>query len=489
MKSNKGISMITLVITVICIILILGIAYRTGYRYISKSKEEERTALVSIMSDAVVRRQNDRYSGLGDNAYYVGYHVGSGDFENLLQKFDASYLYEPGLWYVLDSKKAKDLGVVDADKYIVKDLNDDAENKKDKYVAVVDYFTGEVEIIKYQDYKALIDKVVSDSDASGCDHIYVVATCTEPSVCIKCGDILTHALGHNYDIEEATCTEDKKCSRCGYIAEKAKGHEYDITTLSYNNEGHFNKCIRYDSCGAVGNFNYHDKKITALATNEWIHVVECVADGCNWADDSEACTTKIRTKDINYHIKYCTKCLKEQEESHEHYLEYEYLDEDEHMVQCKGCESDLYKEIHVDVEAPYGVCDKCGGITNMSEAPVVDVLKMKNISSDAEDAYVAKKGDVIQITLKITIMLSNPPTIKLQGVVIKPESIIRQEDMLTWSVDVKTSSYPLPDGVMSIEVSNIKSLWGIAGSNVSETTDSKYVRYDSTKPEYIYIPE
>ena len=63
MKRNRGISLITLVITIICMLLFLGIAFRVGSRYISKSKEEERNVLVSVISSAVTRRQNDKYIG------------------------------------------------------------------------------------------------------------------------------------------------------------------------------------------------------------------------------------------------------------------------------------------------------------------------------------------------------------------------------------------------------------------------------------------
>ena len=40
MRDNKGISMITLVITIICMVIFLSLAYRIGTRYIFESKEE-----------------------------------------------------------------------------------------------------------------------------------------------------------------------------------------------------------------------------------------------------------------------------------------------------------------------------------------------------------------------------------------------------------------------------------------------------------------
>ena len=60
-RNNKGISMITLVITIICILIFLGIAYRIGSRYISESIEKEKDVLISVLSDAASRRQNDKY--------------------------------------------------------------------------------------------------------------------------------------------------------------------------------------------------------------------------------------------------------------------------------------------------------------------------------------------------------------------------------------------------------------------------------------------
>ncbi len=51
------------------------------------------------------------------------------------------------------------------------------------------------------------------------------ATCTEPEVCVKCGDIITEAKGHTPD-HAATCTEPSTCTVCGEVIEEAKGHTY-----------------------------------------------------------------------------------------------------------------------------------------------------------------------------------------------------------------------------------------------------------------------
>lgn len=486
MKNNKGISMITLIVTIICIIIFLGIAYRIGSRYISESKEEEKIALTSILSDSVARRQNDKYAvASGENIYYTGYHLSSDDFEKLYDKFDKKdCMYEPGLWFVIDAKKAEDLGIVDADKYLIEDINN-TYSEEDGYIAVVDYYTGEVQLIKYQDVDGVIGDIGNGSDVAGCEHTYTILTCLEPSVCTKCGLVSANALGHDFNLENPTCTEPKKCKRCGYIAEKELGHEYE-SALSYNDKGHFNKCIRYDECGAVGNFKEHKKTYYQVEGDEWIHEVVCTEVKCGWSNDSESCTVKIKPKDTLTHIEYCTVCKKEKEKEHDE-KSYKYIDKKEHMVWCESCSSNLYKEEHVDFEKPYGICDRCDGVMDVSQAPNVEILIMENITPGEEGKYWAKYGDKIKITLETSVILGGKPTIKLQNVLINSKDI-RQQDK-TWIAEIDTSEYVFTDGIMNIEVDNLKSLWGVYTNEKYETTDGKYITYDSTKPTYIYAPE
>ena len=42
---------------------------------------------------------------------------------------------------------------------------------------------------------------------------------------------------------------------------------------------------------------------------------------------------------------------------------------------------------------------------------------------------------------------------------------------------------------MSIDVTDVRSIWGVTGDNIYSTTDGEYITYDATKPQYIYIPE
>lgn len=486
MKSNKGISMITLIITIICMIIFLGIAYRIGSRYISESKEEERSSLVSILSTSVVRRQNDKYIGVGEtDLHYIGYHISTENFEKLYEVFEKKdCMYEPGLWYALDAEKADELGIVDANKYLIKDLEKNTDDQIDKYLAVVDYYTGRVELLKHENIRDSIGDIVDGDDGTGCEHQFTIVSCIEPSVCKKCGMVGTKALGHNYNLDAATCTEDKKCTRCGYIAEKAIGHEYE-NTLSYNDEGHFNKCIRYDTCHGVGNFKKHELVYYENLGDEWIHEVICKV--CGWKNTEEACTTMVKSKDTLVHIKYCTKCGKERETDHDEVKQYKYVDRHEHLVWCKSCNYDLYKEEHIDVKLPYGICDLCKGIIDITSAPRIDKLEIKNITPTGENEYWAKTGDILEITIETSIVLGRAPTIKLQDITIREEDMV-QED-LSWTIQIDTDEYPFVDGFMSIEVSDLVSVWGVEAPDKTETTDDKYVTYDSTKPEYIYIDE
>lgn len=498
MKSNKGISMITLIITVIVMIIFLGIAYRIGSRYIFESKEEERASLVSILSTSVERRQNDKYVGASENIYYTGYRIAEEDFEKLFEKFtDKNCMYAPGLWYAVDATKAGELGIVDSEKYLINDLKNEYDEDDEKYLAVVDYYTGKVELLKKEDIGDIIGNITDKDDGTGCEHQWTVVSCIEPSVCNKCGTISIGPLGHEYlDINGnptkepvATCTEDAVCTRCGYIALKAIGHDYDTSTLSYNDEGHFNKCIRYEQCFGVGNFEKHNRDYLEEYNGDgkWLryHDIICT-DNCGWTKEDEQCTIAIRPKDTYHHIVYCTLCAGTEEVEHDK-LAYKNIDKNEHMVYCDSCKSDLYREEHLDIEIPYGKCDKCTGEMDITNTPRVDVVTMENITPSGESIYWAKKGDKIKITLQVSVLLAENPTIKLQDIELKTEGITRQD--LTYTIEVDTNEYAFVEGHMGIEVSNIKSIWSVEGENVYETTDGNYITYDSIKPVYIHVPE
>lgn len=66
--------------------------------------------------------------------------------------------------------------------------------------------------------------------ACSCKHEHFnEATCTEPSVCVDCGEVLEDALGHTW--VEATCIEPKTCSVCGETEGEALGHTWIDATM------------------------------------------------------------------------------------------------------------------------------------------------------------------------------------------------------------------------------------------------------------------
>lgn len=414
--------------------------------------------------------------------YYSGYHLSQDNFEKLKPSFADNHIYDPGIWYALDANKAGELGVSNPDQYLVDNLKKPTD-EKNKYIGIVNYYTGEVELLYFADVsKDIIDDVV-DNSGSDHEHIPTVASCLEPSVCEICGLILTPAFGHEYNIEKATCTEDRKCIRCGYIIEKAIGHDYDTTVLSFDEKGHFNKCKR---CDSKGNFVEHDRKYGINSTtDEWVHTVTC--SECAWRNESEACTVEYMSLNLTQHRKICKFCSKYQDSDHDD-IRYRYLNEDKHVVYCNTCKSDLYEESHIDVENPLGMCDECDGIFDIEKVPTLDVVEMKNIQDSAEDAYWAKAGDKLQLVFSTTVMLSEKPTVTIQGKTIKSDQIAMR-DSLTYVVEFRTDEYDFEDGLLDVSISNIRSIWGIMGENVDRTTDNKYISYDKILPEYIYVPK
>ena len=63
-----------------------------------------------------------------------------------------------------------------------------------------------------------------------CPHeVCTEATCTSPAKCIRCGEAVSPALGH--DLIPATCIEPMTCKRCGMTKGSPAGHKYMPATL------------------------------------------------------------------------------------------------------------------------------------------------------------------------------------------------------------------------------------------------------------------
>lgn len=62
------------------------------------------------------------------------------------------------------------------------------------------------------------------------NHVYALATCTEPEICERCKITRGEPLGHVFS--EATCTEASVCLRCGEHHADALGHEWLSATCT-----------------------------------------------------------------------------------------------------------------------------------------------------------------------------------------------------------------------------------------------------------------
>lgn len=62
---------------------------------------------------------------------------------------------------------------------------------------------------------------------TGCciTHEFSEATCIDPQICVKCGEIQGEPLGHNWS--DATCVLPKTCTVCGETDGEALGHSAD----------------------------------------------------------------------------------------------------------------------------------------------------------------------------------------------------------------------------------------------------------------------
>ena len=69
-------------------------------------------------------------------------------------------------------------------------------------------------------------------------HVYSAASCTEPSVCLRCGERHAEPLGHVF--LPATCTEPQTCERCGQTQGEPLGHV--MTEANYQSPATCTRC-------------------------------------------------------------------------------------------------------------------------------------------------------------------------------------------------------------------------------------------------------
>ncbi len=146
MKKEAGISMISLVVTIVVMIILAGMSITTGSKLLKQSNSESNKVFVSVLSNAIKqRRENSNIDS--DKYYYVGYYISDGNvFDTIFsKKIPSTAAFEQESWYVIDSNIAKILNVNDAEDFIGS-LEDGVTGKVK--VALVNYNTSEVYIIE-----------------------------------------------------------------------------------------------------------------------------------------------------------------------------------------------------------------------------------------------------------------------------------------------------------------------------------------------------
>ncbi|MGI6017870.1 MAG: LPXTG cell wall anchor domain-containing protein [Marvinbryantia sp.] len=105
------------------------------------------------------------------------------------------------------------------------------------------------------------------------------ATCTEPEVCSVCNQIITPALGHDW--EKATCTTPKTCKRCGATEGKALGHDLSNDWLieKESTDSEHGLDIRY--CNRKG-CDYNETRPRNIIGAAERNVINNITEGTNY---------------------------------------------------------------------------------------------------------------------------------------------------------------------------------------------------------------
>ena len=164
------------------------------------------------------------------------------------------------------------------------------------------------------------------SPALGHDWNRTSATCTQSKVCKRCDTVGQAAYGHHADIPSATCTQAQKCTTCQTVMEAAKGHSWNLNAATCTANRSCTRCGHIDQyatghdwrpatcttdqtcskCGAIGEkaYGHHSDMPTATCTQDKVcstcQIVLEKATGHKWNLSSASCTED----------KKCSKCGK-----------------------------------------------------------------------------------------------------------------------------------------------------------------------------------
>ena len=332
-KKNKGISLVSLIVIIVSTIILIGVAFTTGYNYIEESKRTEATAVVKLISSEASNLQNSMHTdAISGNVHYIGHALNTDDIDNIKNNIkglptDFNINATEELWYIIDGNAGEELGVKDSSKYLEKDILNTKEDTVK--VALVDYITGEAYLVEIKtEYLGELKEDSACPASPDGTHGYSIQTCTKGSFCVYCGKTNEGhetGLGHDISYDTPTCTAAGICVKCNEINPNAP---------------------------ALG----HDFKLNAIGAEEWQtdatrHWKECQRENCNAKKDMEEhlkgyikITNADGTYDAKYHKEVCSTCGWESIET-VHKMSYEMIGSTVHKRYCELCE---YSDEHID---------------------------------------------------------------------------------------------------------------------------------------------
>lgn len=153
-KSENGITLVSLVITLIVIAILTGIGFTIGNASMIKAKDNKRKIELDIVQHAVLE-QYEKFKLTEDTTKLIGFKMNLEEVKSIASQIGVTLVSIPSTlnnadYYRLDKASLKEIGIINAD---------------DEYI--INYQTGEVinkTILKTSDGKALYTKSTSLSN-------------------------------------------------------------------------------------------------------------------------------------------------------------------------------------------------------------------------------------------------------------------------------------------------------------------------------------
>lgn len=473
MKNSKGITLATLVVMIATIILLSSIAIGFGYKYLIETKEADKEYFVEILSNAVVERES--YFNINSIEYpRVGYEVKDvGSLEKIIQRYipalranNPEFLFERGLWYIVDNKTAEKLGVKGSSSYI--DAYD-ATSTNEMTLTLVDYYSGAVYIFdtKGMDLGDINDGISGDVIKPDDGHV------------------------HDYNLPFPTCTEDRKCLICGFVEKIALGHDYggEKPAEPVDNEFHYKKeCTR---CGAKGGYERH-QSLNGFAhyisgDGSWYHYNGCSI--CGWSEDIgnyDKCEIVYKSISDTEHVKQCKICL--HEEKSEHNYKYAYIDGSYHEKVCTICGYvSIQYEHHEDNDGDR-FCDKCLGEITIEDNPLLVNVMIKN--KEYPDSHFVTIGETIQLIFTADKMITDAK-VTICGYGGDNIKYTYSSDKLTCTAELYVDEHIIiaqnTKVTFTIDCKSITTGKWLTSPMAATTNAESYLIYDSIAPTIQYI--